>query len=80
MQPRPRVADTTKWRDVSITDAQITIKGGFNAKGELADSIQYKCVDNVTHTFVALHKEAQWFYKGVGGVRKGELKSVNVLA
>ena len=80
MQPRPRVADTTKWRDVSITDAQITIKGGFNAKGELADSIQYKCADNVTHTFVALHKEAQWFYKGVGGVRKGELKSVNVLA
>ena len=80
MQPRPRVADTTKWRDVSIADAQITIKGGFNAKGELADSIQYKCADNVTHTFVALHKEAQWFYKGVGGVRKGELKSVNVLA
>lgn len=80
MQPRPRVANTTKWRDVSITDAQITIKGGFNAKGELADSIRYKCADNVTRTFVALHKEALWFYKGVGGAKKGELKSVNVLS
>ena len=55
------------------------ITGGFNAKGELAQSIQYKCTDNVTHTFVALHKEAQWFVKGVGGARKGELKAVNVL-
>ena len=70
MQPRPLVANTTKWRDVSITDAQNTIKGGFNAKGELADSIRYKCADNVTHTFVALHKEALWFYKGVGGAKR----------
>ena len=80
MQHRPLVADTTKWCDVSIREAQIVITGGFNAKGELADSIQYKCADNVTHTFVALHKEAQWFVKGVGGARKGELKAVNVLA
>ena len=29
---------------------------------------------------MALHKEAMWFWKGVGGVRKGELKAVNVLA
>ena len=80
MQPRPIAADATKWRDVSIKDAQITITGGFNTKGELAESIQYKCADNGTHTFVALHKEAQWFVKGVGGARKGELKAVNVLA
>ena len=80
MQPRPIAADATKWRDVSINDAQITITGGFNTKGELAESIQYKCADNGTHTFVALHKEAQWFVKGVGGARKGELKAVNVLA
>ena len=79
MQHRPLVADTTKWCDVSIKEAQIIITGGFNAKGELAESIQYKCADNVTHTFVALHKESQWFVKGVGGVRKGELKAVNVL-
>ena len=79
MQHRPLAADTTKWCDVSIKEAQIMITGGFNAKGELAESIQYKCADNVTHTFVALHKEAQWFVKGVGGARKGELKAVNVL-
>ena len=81
MQQRPRVADATKWCDVSIQESQIIITGGFNAKGELAQSIQYKCTDNVTHTFVALHKEAQWFVKGVGGVRKSDagLKSVNVL-
>ena len=81
MQQRPLVADATKWCDVSIKEAQIIITGGFNAKGELAQSIQYKCTDNVTHTFVALHKEAQWFVKGVGGVRKSDagLKAVNVL-
>ena len=79
MQHRPLAADTAKWRDVSIKDGQITIRGGFNSKGELADSVQYKCADNVTHTFVALHKEAQWFVKGVGGARKGDLKAVNVL-
>ena len=79
MQPRPLAADATKWCDVSIKDAQITIKGGYNARGELAESIQYKCANNETHTFVALHKEAQWFVKGVGGARKGELKAVNVL-
>ena len=79
MQPRPIAADATKWCDVSIKDAQITIKGGFNAKGELAESIQYKCDNNETHTFVALHKESIWFVKGVGGARKGDLKAVNVL-
>ena len=79
MQARPLVADATKWCDVSIKDAQILIKGGFNAKGELAESIQYKCANNETHTFVALHKEAQWFVKGVGGARKGELQAVDVL-
>ena len=79
MQPRPIAADATKWCNVSIKDAQITIKGGFNARGELAESIQYKCENNETHTFVALHKESHWFVKGVGGARKGDLKAVNVL-
>ena len=40
MQHRPVVADTTKWCNVSIKDAQITIKGGFNTKGELAEPIR----------------------------------------
>ena len=79
MQHRPLAANTAKWYDVMIKQGQITIKGGFNAKGELADSLQYKCADGVTHTFVALHKEAIWFVKGVGGGKKGELKAVTVL-
>ena len=81
MQQRPQSQsiDQGKWRDVSIEHDQITIKGGFNRKGELADALQYQCADNTTHTFVALQKEALWFVKGVGGAKKGDLKAVNVL-
>ena len=83
MQHRPLAtsgAGGAKWHDVSVQE-RITIKGGFQRKGEIAESIRYKCADGATHTFVALHKEALWFLKGVGGngARKGDLKVVNVL-
>ena len=83
MQHRPLAtsgAHGAKWHDVSVQE-RITIKGGFQRKGEIAESIRYKCADGATHTFVALHKQAMWFLKGVGGngARKGDLKVVNVL-
>ena len=80
MQYRPLAASIAKWHDVSVQE-QITIKGGLNRRGEVVESIRYKCADGATHTFVALHKEAMWFLKGVGGIsmRKGDLKVVNVL-
>ena len=53
MQIRPKSADVKKWTDVWIHADQIVIKGGCNSKGELADSIQYKDADGVTHQFVA---------------------------
>ena len=70
MQIRPTSADVKKWTDVSIHCDQITIKGGCNRKGELADTIHYKGSDGVTHQFVALHKQALWFFKGAGGTKK----------
>ena len=79
MQIRPKSIDVSKWTDVSIHADQIVIKGGCNSKGELADSIQYKDADGVTHQFVALHKNAMWFLKGAGGTKKGDLKAVTVL-
>ena len=80
MQHRPLAATSAKWQDVSVQE-QITIKGGLNRRGEVAESIRYKCADGATHTFVALHKEAMWFLKGVGGtsMKRGDLKVVNVL-
>ena len=80
MQHRPLATSSAKWHDV-IVQEQITIKGGLNRKGEVAESIRYKCADGATHTFVALHKEAMWFLKGVGGtsMKRGDLKVVNVL-
>ena len=80
MQHRPLTANTHNWCDVSTEPGQILVKGGFNRKGASADAIQYRCEDNVTHTFVALHKDAAWFVKGVGGSEKGSLKAVQVLA
>ena len=79
MQHRPQSANTEKWCDVSIEQQQITIKGGFNRKAELAEAIHYQCADNATYTFLALHKDAMWFVKGVGGSKKGDLKAVDVL-
>ena len=78
-RPQSQSIDQGKWSDISIEHGQVTIKGGFNRKGELANAIQYQCADNTTHTFVALQKDALWFVNGVGGVRKGDLKAVNVL-
>ena len=80
MQHRPLTVNTHNWCDVSTEPGQITVKGGFNRKGASADAIQYRCEDDVTHTFVALHKDATWFVKGVGGSEKGSLKAVQVLA
>ena len=79
MQIRPTSIDVSKWTDVSIHADQVVIKGGCNSKGELADSIQYKDADGVTHQFVAVHKNAMWFLKGAGGTKKGDLKAVTVL-
>ena len=79
MQHRPLSCETKKWCDVCVKQQQITVKGGYNKKGELAESIQYQCADNVSHTFVALHKEAKWFVKGFGGEKKGDLKAVQAL-
>ena len=78
MQHRPQSVDIGKWCDESIQHEHITIRGGFDGKGELAEAIQYKCADNVTHTFVALHKEARWFVKDVGGQKRGDLKAIQV--
>ena len=79
MQHRPQSIKAANWCAVSIESHQIVIKGGFNRRGEMAEAMQYKCADNVTHTFVALRKEAAWFVKGVGGKAKGDLKAVQVL-
>ena len=68
-----------RWSNVFIQHQQITIKGCYNHKGEVAECIQYQCADKHTHTFIALHKEAKWFVKGVGGQQKGDLTRVNVL-
>ena len=80
MKHRPLTVNTDNWCDVSTEPGQVLVKGGFNRKGASADAIQYLCEDNVTHTFVALHKDAAWFVKGVGGSEKGSLKAVQVLA
>ena len=79
MEQGPLSSAGKQWHNVTIEHHQITIKGGYNHKGEVADCIQYRCEDQLVHTFVALHKEAKWFVKGVGGQQKGDLTRVNVL-
>ena len=79
MEQGPLSSAGKQWHKVTLEHHQITIKGGYNHKGEIADSIQYQCADNRTHTFGALHKEAMWFVKGVGGQQKGDLTRVQVL-
>ena len=67
------------WHPVSIVSGYISIKGGYNPRGEAAESIEYKMGEKV-YMFVELCKNAPWFVKGVGGpkVQKGELKAVRV--
>ena len=79
MQHRPITSDSKLWHNVSVKQKQISITGCYNHKGEVAESIQYQCADKLTYTFVALHKEAKWFFKGVGGTQQGDLKSLQVL-
>ena len=79
MEQGPLSSAGKQWHNVTIEHHQITIKGGYNHKGEVADCIQYRCEDQLAHTFVALHKEAKWFVKGVGGQQKGDLTRVHVL-
>ena len=68
------------WRPVSIETGLVSIKGGYNTRGEAAHSIQYQ-IHDTTHLFVELDKNAPWFLKGVGGtkIQKGDLKPVRVL-
>ena len=65
---------------MTIEMGLLSIKGGYNTRGEAAPCIQYKTGD-ITHTFVKLDKNAPWFLKGVGGprIQKGDLKPVQVL-
>ena len=70
----------SQWHPVSIEQGIVNIKGGYNARGEAGQSIQYQ-VDDTIHVFVELDKNASWFLKGVGGskVQKGDLKPVQVM-
>ena len=70
------------WHHVDVKHDRVSVIGGYNPHSEAAACIQYQMPGNtVTHTFVALDKNATWFLKGVGGVniRKGDLKPVHVL-
>ena len=69
-----------KWNAVSVTQDTVSVKGGYNAKGEYAQCIHYRVGSGVNGIFVAMDKNAQWLLKGVGGakVQKGELKAVQV--
>ena len=78
-----------KWHQVVVKHDKVSVIGGYNAHSEAAACIQYQAVgldkdamgNTVTHTFVELDKNAQWFLKGVGGgqVKKGDLKPVQVV-
>ena len=69
-----------KWQPVSVVQGLVSVKGGYNGRGDSAKSIQYQ-VGATTRLFVELDKTAHWFLKGVGGplTQKGDLKAVNVL-
>ena len=54
------------WRKIEVNDNLINVKGGFNAKFELAPSVSYAVRDRF-HRFVQLSKNAPWFLKGVAG-------------
>ena len=69
----------TNWRPVSLEQDMINVKGGYNTRGESGRIISYE-IDKVTHVFVELDKNAEWFLKGVGGpeVQRGDLTVVGV--
>ena len=69
-----------RWQPVSIVTGIVSIKGGYNTRGEAAQSIQYQIRDT-THLFVELDKNAPWFLKGVGGLgaRQGDSKQVQAM-
>ena len=68
-----------RWHPVSTVAGLISIKGGYNSKPEVANTIEYE-FGGVVSVFVALDKNAAWFLKGVGGTgtTKGSLQSVQV--
>ena len=77
----PTMVDGAKrWHPVSTVAGLISIKGGYNSKPEVANTIEYE-FGGVVSVFVALDKNAAWFLKGVGGTgtTKGSLQSVQVL-
>ena len=77
-QFRPLSTDKRKWSAVCVAQDQVTVRGGYNSKGEMATALQYQTEGNI-HTFVALDKNSFCFVKGVGGKAKGDLKPVEVL-
>ncbi len=70
----------TQWQPVSVVQDRVSIKGGYNTRGEAAPTIHYQ-VGDTTQVFVELDKNVPWFLKGVGGPRtqKGYLKAVEVM-
>ena len=81
--PRPvSAANGTrgKWHPATVVSGLVSITGGYNTQGMLAQSIEYRMTGS-TQVFVLLDKNAHWFLKGVGGgsTGKGELKEVTVM-
>ena len=80
LPPVSATGGKSKWAPVSVEQGIVNIKGGYNKRGEAAQSIQYQ-VGGATHVLVELDKNAHWFLKGVGGpgVQKGALKPVHAM-
>ena len=74
-----RRAGAPVWHPVTINEGMLTIKGGYNARGEVANSITYNEGEN-TYQFVELDKFAAWFRHGVGGIKlaKQDMKAIDV--
>ena len=69
------------WRIACVQTNVISIQGGYSSVPSTATVVQ-TTQDGIVDTFVELDKNASWFVKGVGGtgVKKGDLKSVDVLS
>ena len=68
------------WQQTHIYQCLIGISGGLNKRALAASTIECQSGDTI-HRFVELHKNAEWFLKGVGGTgtQKGMVKAVTVL-
>ena len=74
-----RRAGAPVWHPVSVNEGMLSIKGGFNTRGEVATSIAYTEGEN-TYQFVEVDKFAPWFRHAVGGpkLEKGDMKAIDV--